>query len=512
MSRVKRFTHSLASGYVVLGASVLSTLASVPLALHYLSKKEFGLWALVSQVSGYLLLIDLGMAGSISRILIDHKDDPAGGAYGAIIKTGALVLAVQGAIIAVAGAVVSLWLPDLFAVPATYRREFQILIAGQCILIGVFFVGRMTSHVLQAHQRYDAWNYSQVCTTAVNLGVMWLGFTSGCGLYSILVAYAASNLVGISLTVRAAVRLKLFPPARAWGHANWKTFHELFSFGRELFLLTVGWQLVNASQVMVISRTLGLDAAAVWSIATKPFTLAQQVVNNLFNYSASAIAEMMVRQERERLLSRCRDLVVLTASLAVWAGLAVGLCSPSFLALWTKGRISWSGCNDWLMALLVILYSTTRCYMGFVMITKEIRAMKYVYALEGASFVGLSLLVVHAWGMGGIIASALVTNFAFSGVYGFWRLKQYFGIRGVRAILSWLRGPLLCLVSLATVASSAAWVSRDWNTYARLGANAAVAALAGFALFWRLGLSSQLRAETASLWRRFWQRLRPPSL
>ena len=88
MSRLKKFTRSLFAGYLLLGANIFYTLASVPLALHYLGKAEFGLWALVSQISGYIGLIDLGMAGSVSRILIDHKDDRRNGAYGGVIQAG----------------------------------------------------------------------------------------------------------------------------------------------------------------------------------------------------------------------------------------------------------------------------------------------------------------------------------------------------------------------------------------------------------------------------------------
>ena len=64
MSRIKRFAHSLVSGYVFLGANALYTLASVPLALHYLSKPEFGLWAVATQIAGYLMLIDFGLGTS----------------------------------------------------------------------------------------------------------------------------------------------------------------------------------------------------------------------------------------------------------------------------------------------------------------------------------------------------------------------------------------------------------------------------------------------------------------
>jgi hypothetical protein len=66
--------------------------------------------------------------------------------------------------------------------------------------------------------------------------------------------------------------------------------------------------------------------------------MAQQVVNNLFNFSTSALVEMTARTERERLLARFRDLVIMSASLSRFAGLAVGLCNQSFLALWTKDR------------------------------------------------------------------------------------------------------------------------------------------------------------------------------
>ena len=96
MSRFRRVVHNITSSYAVLAATALYSLASVPLALHYLSKEAFALWALMSSIGGYLNLIDLGMSGSVARLLIDHKDEREIGVYGSILKTGWLVLAVQG--------------------------------------------------------------------------------------------------------------------------------------------------------------------------------------------------------------------------------------------------------------------------------------------------------------------------------------------------------------------------------------------------------------------------------
>ena len=67
MSRVRKYVRSVAAGYLNLATNVLYTLASVPLALHYLTKEEFGLWALVAQLAWYFMLIDAGMSSSFWR-------------------------------------------------------------------------------------------------------------------------------------------------------------------------------------------------------------------------------------------------------------------------------------------------------------------------------------------------------------------------------------------------------------------------------------------------------------
>ena len=508
MSRFKRFTHSVVSGYVLLGTNVAYTFASVPLALNYLSKKEIGLWGVVTQIAGYLVLVDLGMAGSISRILIDHKDRIADGVYGSVIKTGALVLLVQGAIIAVAGVLVSVWLPDLFSVPLEHRRKFQILVAGHCLVLGSLFVGRMFNHLLLAHQRYDAMNYGQIGGLVVNIGLMWLGFELGWGMYSLLAGYAASTVLTTIVSLVAVLGLKLLPGVGEWGKANMKTFKELFAFGRELFFISVGWQMVNASQMLVIGRTLGFDAAGIWSIATKPFTMAQQIVYRLLDYASAGFAEMMVRRERERLLGRLRDLVIVSASLSAWVGLAVAICNHDFLGVWTKHKVSWSTTSDWLMGLLVVVYSTTRCLFGFIGITKEIKGMKYVYPVEGLAFIVLSFLTVPKWGINSLILNALLTNILCTGVYSFWRAKRYFGLPSVAPLLGWLRWPVMCLLALGLTFFAWGMATSTWPERTRLVASGLCAGLVGAAMFWRVGLAPNLRSEVTAVFRSWLLRLR----
>src|ERR1041385_6057581 len=135
MSRLKKFTHSLASGYIQIGVNVVYTLASISLALHYLSTKQFALWQIGASVTGYLLLIDFGMTGSASRILIDHKEDPAGGAYGSVIKISLVVCVIQGLAIAVLGTAFSFWLPQLMNIAAQFESAAEAEAASRALIL-----------------------------------------------------------------------------------------------------------------------------------------------------------------------------------------------------------------------------------------------------------------------------------------------------------------------------------------------------------------------------------------
>src|SRR5204862_8072274 len=88
-------------------ANIVYSLISLPLGMHYLSESRVGLWGLMASTAGYLALIDLGMSGSISRLLIDHKDDPGTGSYGSWIKTGSLVRTTQAVAVLLLGYVLS---------------------------------------------------------------------------------------------------------------------------------------------------------------------------------------------------------------------------------------------------------------------------------------------------------------------------------------------------------------------------------------------------------------------
>jgi O-antigen/teichoic acid export membrane protein len=510
MSRFKRFAHSLVSGYALIVVNVLYTLASVPLALHYLSKEEFGLWAVVSQVCNFnMLVVDLGMSGAVARILIDHKDDSTSTKYGEVIQTGLLVLLVQGVILAIAGGLLSYWLPQWMAVEVKYWSIFRQLVIWQCVLLALSFVLRIFAFILQAHQRYDMCNYANLTGFVAGLIGLWIGFAAGWGLYSMLLGGAATAVLTSAANVWQTWRLRLFPSRDRWGKANTAMFKELFSFGSNVFLAAIGLQLIVAVQAPIITRTLGLEAAAVWSIATKLFMLSQQLVYRLLDYSTAAISEMIVRGEKARLNARFQDLVILSGSIGAAVGISMAVCNRGFLNIWTDGRVEWSVENDLLMAISLFIYSSIRCHLGLAFATKQIRALKYIYLAEGILFVALSMLLAPLIGLSGVIAAGIFTNLVFSGIYGVNRTTEFFQLPSIQVAIGWMRRPMLVFVVLLAIAIGLWFMVGALKTDAwlELLIFASVMSVASVLCLWFLGIPEKLRKECMERLERFRKRL-----
>jgi O-antigen/teichoic acid export membrane protein len=495
MSRSKKFARSLLSGYLLVGVNIIYTLVTFPLGLHFLSTKQFGLWNAIIQMAGLnLIIVEMGMSGAISRILIDHKDEENSSNYGTIIVTGFFVLCVQAVLIVISGSVLSFWLPNWMKIPAEFFRIFRILLICQCIVLGVGYVGRIFGFILQAHQRYDICNYVSGGGLGLNLLILIASFKLGFGLYSLLLASVGSAIFNISFSGWAVHRFQLLPKKGYWGGPDRVAFKRLFFYGSEIFLLSIGQQLIFFSAVPIISRTQGLIAVTTWTGAIKIFNLAQQLVYRIADFSFGALAEMMVRGEQNRLQSRFRDIVGLTGCAAAMA-LVLALCNQSFLEVWTKGKVSWSPSNDLLMAISFFVYAMTRVPLGFVCMTKQIGWMKFVYVIEGITFVCAGLFCSRQWGFPGIISCGIITNLLFSGIYGAYRVGNFFSFGFRKFLREWIKRSLVLFLLSALIGSVFWALTEKLNPFWQLPINALGFGVIMVFLGWRIGLSGNLRAE-----------------
>lgn len=495
MSRFRRAIHGVAASYVLLMATAVYALASVPVALHYLDKQRFGLWAVMAMLSNYLNLIDAGMSSAAARLLIDRKDDRASGSYGSLIKTGTLVLFIQGIIIFLIGLFFAQGFAQMLAIPAALQPEFIQLIHWQCGVLGLNFATRIFSMMLNAHQRMDWVNYLGVLSLLTNFGIQWTLFHYGFGVLSLAGGALAGALLAISLQVLVCQNLKLFPAIGTWGRLSWAHFKEMFNYGKDVFLVSIGAQLIMSSQIIIITRLLGLEAAAAWSVGLRMFNLLSQIVWRIPQTSMSALSEMLARGELGRLRERYQSLAILTFSFAGWVAVSFAVCNSRFITIWTHGKIDWPPGNNWLLALWMIISAVLHCHNSFVLMTKQIGFMRYVYFIEGIVFVGFSCLLARWGGLPAIICCSIVCSTIFSGAYGIWRISRFYDLPIWQVAVDWLRPMMKVLLFYLPVAVLLWAIPAPLPNLVRLGISGAVAVSLGAYMFLRFGISDVFQEE-----------------
>ena len=471
------------------------SLVSIPLILHWLPKAEFGMWVVLVQLMAYVSIIDLGMTPAVARLLIDHKDERQNGGYGALVKTAFMVSLVQGLLIMTAVILGAPWIAKLMAVPMEYTDIFVNLLRVQGLLTAFSFAMRPLILMLEAHQRMDIMGYLGIANLIGQLGTLVWFLSMGCGIYSFLYSNIITALLTPVYLFWNCRRLDVLPRGREWGRANWEKFREVFAFGMDVFLYNLGGQLIMSSQTIIISRCLGLEAAAAWSVGTKIFTLSLQILVRPLYMSMPVLAEMSVRKEISQLRSRFDGLVVLTGSLGVYLGISFALCNSLFIGLWTNNSIEWSPVYDVMLALWLIVIGTETVHCSFTLVIKQVGGLRYINFLEGACFVIMAGIIGMNLGLPGIISCSVICALLFSFPYGLRRSLVFFQCSLNQAHGRWIK-PCLKMTMVYGVFATAVWVSSSpLPVTARFFIHIIAVSTVGIILFFRFGCPTELTLE-----------------
>jgi O-antigen/teichoic acid export membrane protein len=423
-SRTRNFFRGLGAGYVAIAVNIAYTAASIPLALHYLGKEQFGLWALAQQIAGYLILLDLGVSSAVSRFIADRKDDVNSSNYASLMMTGAIVFASQGLLIVLVGAAFSFFAPSLFSIPPHFSADFTNCLIIITSIAGLSVVFRSLGAPLWAFQRVDVSYGVGSLSLILNFIALWFGFQQGWGIYSLALAGVPGVILSPIVTFWICKRNHYYPSAGLWGRPNWACLRQIFLFGQDVLWITIGSQLVNASQIMVLSRAAGLDAAATFSVGTKLFNMGQLLAGKVIDTSGPALTELFVRGDISRFNFRFAHVVSITAFVATIGAMGLMSGNTIFVSYWTSGSVQWSPTYDAFLAGLLLATSITRCLILSFGLMQGYRPVRHIYFLEGCVFIAVAIPAASHFGIIGVLCSSLLIHVLVSSSLGFLAIRR----------------------------------------------------------------------------------------
>ena len=380
-------------------------------------------------------------------------------------------------------------------IPPEHQATFMLLLRLQGLIMAFNFSVRPFGLMLYANQRMDIQCYNDMLSLAAQIGLLMLFLSLGCGIYSFIYGNIITGLASPAFMFWNCRRLGLLPRPGEWGGVSWRIFAQIFDYGKNVFIMVLGYQLIMASQVILVSRTLGLEAAAAWSVGTKILNLMIPLMCRPYGAALPGLYEMAARHEQPRLYARFREMVVLTASLGVFLGVSLALCNSAFVNIWTSGKFNWSPWNDLFLGLFIFLSSVQTTHMTFVNVSKQFAGARFIYLLEGTCFISICTLLAGRGGLVGILVASNVCQLLFSSQYGFRLSSRYFKCSWTELAFHWILPslkfaavwvPIAVVVWLATGGLPLLW---------RFVIHAAAAGVVGGFLLLRLGVTRQLLLE-----------------
>ena len=403
MNRTRRFISGVASGYVSILCNIAYTAASIPLALHYLSKEEFGLWALAQQIAGYLLMLDLGVSFSLNRLIADQKQEVESAAYQDLLKNGALTFASLGLIMLALGGGFALLAPSLFSIGGSLGEHFSNTLLILTAVNSISFSTRIFAAPLWAFQRMDVANLLSSLSLVVNFAALWLCLKMNLGVYSLALSGALPCFIIPLLTYLFCKKNNFYPLYLFGGSFRFCYLKKLFGFSKDIFELSVGSHVLQASQIIILSRLCGLETAALFAVGTKLYAMITQLVYKIIESSAPGLTEIFISGNISLFRSRLEQLV----SLTLFSGFVGALCffsfNNQFVEIWTRKAFSWPQRNDIFLSFTILFTSFSRWLIGYFGILADYRSVRHLYFVEALAFVVTAVFLVPLFQIKGLL-------------------------------------------------------------------------------------------------------------
>jgi O-antigen/teichoic acid export membrane protein len=504
MQRRGVYLRGLIASYSALAANIAYSLISIPLALHYLGKEAFGLWAVVVQITTFLQLLDFGMSSGAGRLLVDDKDHRISGRYASTLLSLGIIRCGVGLLIVTASWLAGPFAAMLFAIPEHLAAIFRMVLGLQGTIVGLAMATTFFLIPLFAHNRQDLLGWGNTCLFVVYLGGLFVGFQWGWGLYALVFSSFCGLLWGLCFHATSSLRLGFLPSLAELKLPPIDSFLRMFKISRDLFLMSLGWQLLLGSPVLILSRILGLESAATWTICTKPFYILMQFLGRPMDVSMPALFEMFARSEFPRLKMRIGQLLQTTAAMTAVGAVTAALIAGPFVAVWTSGQVLWPEINFLFVGAMFGTWCVFRIPSAYVGISKDFGVMPYIYFAETLVFFLLCWLLLPSRGVLVIPASAILCHLCFSSLVGILYIRKGLSF-GFAALLRSLARPSLAALILVPCGLLVVQSTMNLAPWPCLVARSTVLLPMALLLFVFVGLDRNLREEFFQTIRSFYK-------
>ena len=401
-SRTNRFIGGLGMGYLQQVLMLGTGLWLTPFLLKALGQYEFGMWLIITQITAYLGLLDLGVVGLLPREVALEKGRSGSESpqMRRLVNNALRTVAWQTPIVIVLCAGVwwmaHLWRPILAA-------PLAVILLAFC----AFFPFRLFAAILQGLQ--DLTILGQIQTVSWILGsviTVWLTLQHF-GIMALAISWAVNQA---AVAVFTFVRLRRSFAGTLRGERAGETPSAAKNFKQGLWISVsqIAQVFNSGTDVLVVGKVLGATATVPYSLTGKLTTVLANKPQLLMQTAFPGLSELRASGSRPRIRHATGALSQAMLSLSGLVVCLVIALNRNFVAWWT-GPQQFGGVKLSLaiaVAMLVKHWGQTFTYSLFCFGYE--RRMALTSLAEGCCTVAASFVLVYLWGPIGAPLGAII--------------------------------------------------------------------------------------------------------
>jgi O-antigen/teichoic acid export membrane protein len=253
------------------GARLVSLAVAFPMTAYLVARlgiERFGLWAMVSVLTGAVGILDLSLRTAFVRHLAEDMARNDRDSVNEVVSAGFFFYLAFGVVVAAAAAASSRLLLEVFRVPAVLRREaVAVLFLG----LARFLAGQLLSvyaALCDARQRMDVTNTLGLVALGVSTVLTLVLVESGAG----LVGLGAAQLAGALLFYGACVpvsRLLAGPVRVSVRCLTRRTIKRLFGYSVRLHVSSICGMVNSQLDKFLLVRWTGLTFVGSYELGAR---------------------------------------------------------------------------------------------------------------------------------------------------------------------------------------------------------------------------------------------------
>ena len=266
MSSAAKNARNLVANWSAHLANLVIMFFLSPFVVHQLGPVAYGTWSLLTVVTGYMGIMDLGIRASTGRhvILYLGKNEPEKVDH--TIRTSLGFFTLLGGIILVIGLGLGQLFPMIFSsVPPESHGLVALLLPVLAMNVWLTAIGTVFSSVVIAHERFDIGRGIDVLVLAVRAGGTIIALSGGHGLAGLTVAVVGANLVSLVLNYAAARRI--YPALKAWPlMLSPQRVRELIGYGTAAFVSAISAKIIGQTDLLLVEWTIDVKHVTIYSV------------------------------------------------------------------------------------------------------------------------------------------------------------------------------------------------------------------------------------------------------